>query len=257
MRSLLHNALLLLAAPALAQVQVDRPVIFSGPLDSLRQVEGLAYPATDDALLRSDAHASGALHWAQVGGTANALTLTLSPAPAAYGGHLRVRFLPLLANTGPVTLNVNGLGARPLRRMDLLPVGAGELAPGVAVEATYADSVFILRARQERACPPGYLPGNGSFCVMATEVNNQSWFQAAQYCADRGARLCTWDEYYYGCLQQQANLTGLFNNWEWLDDTADHTHTATQGGRWQCRSQRSIGATDAVLGTTRCCLRPR
>lgn len=54
-------------------------------------------------------------HVATVGGTANALTVTLAPAPAAYD-ELRVLWIiPAATNTaGAVSVNINGLGAVPV-----------------------------------------------------------------------------------------------------------------------------------------------
>ena len=46
------------------------------------------------------------------GGTANAQTVTLTPAPAAYVDGMEVTFLAGFTNTSATTLNVNGLGAK-------------------------------------------------------------------------------------------------------------------------------------------------
>jgi hypothetical protein len=168
-----------------------------------------------------------------------------------------IRFTPTAANTAGVTLNVNGLGLRKLLRPDLLTVSLGELLPGAAVEAQYADSVFILLHRAESGCPPGYLPVNGNFCIQQTDVDGHSWFEAVRYCTDVGARLCTWDEYYNACMAWTGTLVETFDDWEWADGTSDHTHTAVQCGRWQCYSERSVGATDGDVHSTRCCYRLR
>lgn len=66
--------------------------------------------ADDDMLGR--AIQSGALTWTGTfGGSANALTATLAPAPSSLIAGLTVRGLVTTANTGAATLNCNSLGA--------------------------------------------------------------------------------------------------------------------------------------------------
>lgn len=55
---------------------------------------------------------SGRWTFAAAAGSVNALAVTLSPAPAALFVGMEVRALVAGLNTGPVTLNVNGLGAK-------------------------------------------------------------------------------------------------------------------------------------------------
>jgi hypothetical protein len=251
---LLLSALLGLAA-AHAQVTVDRPLRFTAADSTLRQVEGIAPAVSGDALLQAGA-GRGIVHLAQAGGTAMAVTLVMEPPCTAYVSGLKVRWTPVAQGAGLVTLNVDGLGARRLYRSDGLPVDAGALAVGSIAEAVYQDTAFFLQHRQRTTCPDGYLPVNASLCIQRNDTLNTSIFNAVKWCSDRGARLCTWDEYIAACTAQQGALIDLFDNWEWMDDTSDHTHTANQAGRWQCRSQRAIGAVDHPnnYGSVRCCL---
>lgn len=53
----------------------------------------------------------GKVKYAAAAGTANAVTATLSPVPAAYQTGMTVRLKMSLANTGATTLNLNGIGA--------------------------------------------------------------------------------------------------------------------------------------------------
>lgn len=253
--SLFHA--LLCTGPLLAQVKVDRSVIFTSSDSAQRQVDGLTAPLTEGDLITLSTARSGGVHLATVGGSATAMTLTTDPPASAYVTGMLLRFLPVNTSSGSVTVNVDGLGPRAVLRHDLLPVAWGDLLPGRMVEMQYMDTAFVILSRPGSDCPPGFLPVNAHYCIQQTDVDNQNWYAGQRFCADRGARLCTWDEYYHACMVQSANLSGLFDDWEWFDDTADHTHTAVQGGRWQCRSQRSIGAVDTEVHSTRCCYRIR
>lgn len=258
--SMNRSALLLLSAlpfTGFAQVHVDRPVVFTSTDSTQRQVDGIDTPGSGDALSTLGTARQGATHWATAGGTASAITLNMQPPAEQYANGMLVRWVAIANSAGSVTLNIDGLGPKPVRRTDLLIPAHGDMPAGRVIEAEYADSVFILTGRAANECPAGFLQVNAIFCVQVNDVDNHSWFQGVRYCADKGARLCTWDEYHHACMLQSANLTGMFDDWEWFDDTADHTHTAVQGGRYQCFSERSIGATDTDIHSTRCCYRLR
>jgi len=82
---------------------------------------------------------------ATVGGTADAITLTISPAPAAYSTHLTIRFLATGTNTGAVTVDVNGLGTKSLYKLSsgaLNDLSAGDIVSGAYYEITYNGTEF-------------------------------------------------------------------------------------------------------------------
>ncbi len=83
-----------------------------------------------------------------VGGTANAITLTLAPVPAAYTQNLTVMFLCGSDNTGATTINVNSLGAKNLMKNvagTLTALASGDLQSGVYYTATYDGTQFQVR----------------------------------------------------------------------------------------------------------------
>lgn len=106
---------------------------------------------------------SGKWHYAQTGGTANALTATLSPAPTAYSAGMRIFLNITQPNTGPVTLNVNGLGAFGIWRRGGVALQPGDLLPGI-VELVHNGSNFTLLSPQ----PAGTL-GRGIAVLLGTE----------------------------------------------------------------------------------------
>ncbi|MBK7553517.1 MAG: hypothetical protein IPI55_02655 [Flavobacteriales bacterium] len=250
-------AVFALAGISNAQVVLDKPLVLSGTDPSDRRIDGLAPASELDNLVTVGAAQDGSLVTALAGGAANAVTLTLQPATLQYSNGLRVRWTPLAQNTGPVTVQVDGLAAVPLRDPSGLEVGLGALRAGVPVEAQFADSVFIFLGSAPSGCPEGFVQVNGQFCMMQAEGPVVNWFDAAAYCSERGASLCTWDEYLFTCQTAQGQLTDLFDNWEWIDDTSDHTHSADQIGRWSCKSMFNISASLTDLGATRCCYRLR
>jgi len=246
----------LIACAAHAQVRVDKPVVLTAADPAQRTVEGLA-PAQDaQGLITLDGARSGRYHWGQASGTGMAIQLALTPPADAYANGMELRFLPVAPGLGPVTVNVDGLGARRIYRSDGLPVSAGLLVPGTVTTLVYADTAFFLSGRAPSACPDGFLPVNGQYCIQRNDTVNVSYFTATRWCNDRGARLCSYGEYIHACTERQAEMEGMFNDWEWIDDTSDHTHTADMAGRWVCHSISGLGMVenDNNYARVRCCL---
>ncbi|MBF0309241.1 MAG: hypothetical protein HQL56_06910 [Magnetococcales bacterium] len=76
-----------------------------------------------------------------VGGTADVVTVTL-PETVTYTAGLHVCFLAVYANTGPVTINVNALGAKALKRHDGSSLVANDIVAGQIVDLRYDGTNF-------------------------------------------------------------------------------------------------------------------
>lgn len=107
-------------------------------------------PATATELRRSGDHVLPT-------GTPSAMVVTLSPAPTVLrqGMTLMLR-LPLSStgwteNPGPVTINVNGLGAAEVRTLDTLPLKGGELKPNGAFLFFYSSPAWYVVGSYEAA----------------------------------------------------------------------------------------------------------
>lgn len=78
------------------------------------------------------------------GGTADVLTLTLTPALAAYAARQKFRFTSGAApNTGAATVNVNALGAKAIEKAGAA-LAAGDLEASTVYEIIYDGTAFQL-----------------------------------------------------------------------------------------------------------------
>lgn len=85
--------------------------------------------------------------FATTGGTANAITLTLPLAPTAYAQPLNITFKASGTNTGTVTVNVNGLGAKTVKKIfagAIVDLVAGDIVSGAIYEIVYDGVDFQL-----------------------------------------------------------------------------------------------------------------
>jgi hypothetical protein len=129
----------------------------TGPLNvATQRIINVADPTalTDAVNVRSMINDVGVWGTA-VAGTANAQTVsTLIPGAPLVAGQ-QINYMPLTANTGPATLNVNGTGARPVTFIGHALTG-GELGVGIKAELIYDGSNWQLVS-----VPANYASGGG------------------------------------------------------------------------------------------------
>jgi hypothetical protein len=122
-----------------------------------------------------------------VGGTANAITLTLSPVPDAYRIGMEVHLTPAANSTGAATINVNGLGVKSIVRSDgsaLLPL---DLQLNAVAVLQYAPTGAFQLLNPAAGVPRTFInrtvidgPTSGTFVAPVTGVYRISlWGGAA------------------------------------------------------------------------------
>jgi hypothetical protein len=75
----------------------------------------------------------------------NIKSITLSPAPSSYYEGLCFAFRNEVQNTGPVTINVNGLGAKSIKKPNGNDLAPGNLKAGSVYTVRYNGTNFILQ----------------------------------------------------------------------------------------------------------------
>ena len=78
------------------------------------------------------------------GGTADVVTLTYSPVVAAYVLGLQLSFIASGTNTGAMTINANGLGAKALKGAGGSAMSVGQITTGMYVKAIYNGTDFTV-----------------------------------------------------------------------------------------------------------------
>lgn len=78
------------------------------------------------------------------GGTVNDYTVTTTPPLPSYVARMAVVFMPSITNTAASTLNISGMGVKPLRSVSGAELLPGELTPGTLYSAIYTGSEFRL-----------------------------------------------------------------------------------------------------------------
>lgn len=80
---------------------------------------------------------------------ANTKAVALNPVPSDLIEGLALSFKNIIANTGAVTLNVNGLGAKPVIKSNGNAMSSGNLKAGSIYTVRYSGTSFILQGEGE------------------------------------------------------------------------------------------------------------
>lgn len=108
-------------------------------------------------------------------GTGNAITVDLSPALLAYADGVALEFKASNNNTGAATINVNGLGAKSIKKLSggvLTDVASGDLVAGIVYRVTYDGTQFqVTNAEFTPPAPTGGLVKISTTTLNTTTVN--------------------------------------------------------------------------------------
>lgn len=160
-------------------------------------------PDEDDLEQVAKAVQSGKLNYVVTGGSANALTATLAPVPAAYQNGMFARVIPTVGpSTATMTINFNGLGDIQIGYLDGTLTAAGEGQVGQAMDLLYYNGRFLLlnpvyyfarmtpkAARQTRAFTPNVALTDIPVATQATAqtitVTGTRYLDCTAYCTFR------------------------------------------------------------------------
>lgn len=233
-----------------AQVVIDAPLRFTGP-QAERRIDGLAEPMDSDDLVTVGFSVEGAAHWCTATMDGDTVRLWGQPLQASLKDGTMIRFPAPATVWGELYIAVPNGTVLPLLRPDGLGPVHGQVVAGALCEVVHYAEQFTLTAPHRHGCPPGTFAIGGPGCIDSTLVPDLLFHEAAELCAAKGGRLCSWQEFHMGCVLSDEGLDGLFAQWEWVDDTSNHAHTVVQVGRTTCVSQR--GVNPSVTAATRCC----
>lgn len=108
-----------------------------------------------------DVDGDGSLAYAVATGT-NDLTLTLAPALTQYVNGMPIYLKAAATNTGAMTLNVNGLGAKAIKKNASEALVAGDVRSGAVITVAYDGTNFQMVATPNADTVDGYHAGNAS-----------------------------------------------------------------------------------------------
>jgi hypothetical protein len=105
----------------------------------------------------------GFLWGGTAGGTADALTITLTPAITAYAAGQIFQFIAASTNvTATPSININGVGVKTIKRQSGAAIQAGDISAGAVVQVAYNGTDFLLTGvTAAQASSLGVVPYSG------------------------------------------------------------------------------------------------
>lgn len=143
MKHVVFFSLSLLSTAAFAQVQIDQALELTGS-GSNAKVTGIDNVSGAKDAVSAEVVQSNALTYAAAGGVADAYTVTLAPAIAAYTTGQLLTFRANAANTGSSTVNVNGLGVKTIKKNGDQDLAADDIKNGQIVTVIYDGTNFQM-----------------------------------------------------------------------------------------------------------------
>lgn len=208
------------ALPCMAQVNVEVPLELIGNDPEDRQVTGLAAPLEPGDAVRLGSARTADPNTVVLSGNMD-LSGVLTPVPVEYTTGMMITVITSSANLEGATLNLNGIGPRPIIRSGGVPIAPGALQPGKPARLVYTGTDFQLVSATSLPCPASFTVANKGYCIADQPLPAATFFDAINTCAAQGARLCTISEWSHAC----RSIPGFFatvTEAEWVDHAANN-----------------------------------
>ena len=139
------------------------------------KLTGLATPtARTDATSLGSIQDGVGVYGATVGGSGNAITVTLAPVVTAYAAGQKFSFIAGAANTGGVTININGVGLKAITKVGTTALVANDILSGSLVEVEYDGTRFQLISPIGADPSGSYLPLAGGTLTGDLNMSGKS-----------------------------------------------------------------------------------
>lgn len=154
-------------------------------------------------------------------------------------------------NSSSVTININGYGEKNILKNVSDTLITNDLLAGQLIYLIYDGVNFQMINSIEKFCPSGFIEVNKSYCIQQDENPAQNLWNAVLNCKNKGAKLCTWHEWYYACQKSSLSLSNMTNNFEWLNCPVNNPNQSGVMGDGDCVTGSANAAT--TLRNFRCC----
>ena len=247
-----------IGAMAHAQVRSDKPIVLNGSGTNDRQLNGVHDGVASTDAMNARTLQRGTYLYAEVSGT-NTWQADLQPAITQVIAGTCLILHVANANTGAVTISVNGSSPYALRKQGALDLSAGDVDAGAMVSVVFDGSAFQLisaRRLDRRTCPSGTVQVNALYCIELDQHDSVDFPAAANTCGGQDMHLCTWGEWYIACTQATLlGLNGMTGDWEWVGSAANSDGQARVVGQSVCSQAGATSGWNSVARNFRCCYR--
>ena len=257
-RTTLVMAACMAALLARPQVGVDKPILLNGSQNTDKQVRGLRDAASGTDGLNARTLQAGEYQYAEVQG-GSLWEATLTPPLAGLNAGLCLLLRSTDANSGPVTLSLNGGAPIGVVNAGGAALQSGAIAAGETVSVVYDGTAFQLigaRRLDRKPCPSGTVQVNDLYCIEVQERDTMHYPEAAVACGNANMSMCSWAQWYYACTQAtNLGLQDMIGEWEWTNSAANSDIQARIVGFSSCTQAAVANGWSTLPQHYRCCFK--
>lgn len=171
MKTIFFFACMIFTLGAFAQVQVDKAIELTGTGTDAK-ISGIKDVSASQDAVSAEVVQNGKLVFANAtGGGSNAFTLSLAPAPASYQAGMMFSFKADAAITGAATVDVNGLGAKSIKKYVVDDLGADDIKANQFVTIIYDGTNFQMLSQLGNVSS-GSSGGSGGYDPTLSYINS-------------------------------------------------------------------------------------
>jgi hypothetical protein len=222
MKNLLNIILFLFFfhASSISQIiEVNDKIIMTNTSEDLRKVKGLGTPENETEVISDQFFLSGQINYAVASGTNDTLHLTIYPFPIQIEKGFIISFLSPIENMQIVVAEVNGNSIfYEIKKKAIISLDSADIMSGQLVSMIFDGTNFQIINEIYRKCPSGFIKVTDEYCITPNEPANAYFWKAIRECGKKSARVCSYGEWYYACLNQASlGITNMTGNFEWVD----------------------------------------
>lgn len=220
-----------------SQIEVDKPLIFNSVYDSLRNVYNVAKTAdATNGISIKTSFEDNILFSESTETSPNNFNLTTKALPIAVAEGLQIQFKVPENTTGALFITINGVGSYEVVKYSNQSLEDGDLKKDQMIDIIFDGVNFqILNFKRQGLCPNGFVSVNNDYCIQIAANPAMTWYEAAKFCMDTGAKLCNWSEFNLACELLVDASNDFTTQWEWTSSTGDHHTSAHIAGLNGCQ----------------------
>lgn len=241
---------------SLGQVKIDNIIDFSNLDSSKNQIYGISSPnqlndANTPKFAISQSFYENYLY--------NSSTYYLKKGNlnlTNYEVGMEIQFIVDSVNLDSISyVQLDGLGKIPIVKNINTFLPAKQLKKGQVVNLIF-DGTNMRMINFINHCPENYLEINNHYCIEKNEHTDTTFWAALDDCMIDNANICSFSEWFNACKLNHPDLLNMTNNYEWINNGADHSQETAIIGNGACEMTTSQNTAPQYLSNERnyrCC----
>ena len=246
-------ALIALCNFALAQVEINKPIVFTAKDDVNNVVKNISTTSDSDLISAKEA-IFNQYQYAVTSLVSDTIYAKFTPEISELNIGLKI-YLKLSSSNYSITyIKIDNLPKKRIyinHNSDI----SSNLNNDEVIVAIYDGTSFqiIKNIDQQKTCPSGFVEINNSYCVSQFRQGPGNFKDNYDYCRDQNARICSWAEWYYACKNNSGQIIDMeLSGNEWTNSGGNNSNSAKVAGNNRCEAN---GFGDIQSGSFyfRCC----